>query len=364
MHSTNLKDFFEVYGIFRDVNVDIGRHCKLIAEVGLSHEGSLGLAFAYIDSAKASGADLVKFQYHIPTVESSKYEKFRIDFSQQDKTRWDYWDRTTFSTDNWKKIISHCKKNLIDFCVSVFSGQACSEMIDLGVKNIKLGSGDLTNKEILDVLKGWNGNLFISTGLATFSEIEEAINNYSEFLVDSRLTVFQCTSKYPTPLNQVGINVMELIRSRWNVKVGLSDHSVGIDSAIVAINKGADVIEKHVTFSKNMFGPDISSSITFEELSRLSNFRDNYQLIIQSVDKDEIARELVKERLIFGRSLGLKREFRVGEVVSEHDFCLRKPGGGLNWEDRLNLVGQKLIRDIALGDLITLSDFDLDKRYE
>jgi N-acetylneuraminate synthase len=362
MHLTNLKHFFELYGIFRDMNVDIGKHCKLIAEVGLSHEGSLGLAFANIASAKASGADLVKFQYHIPTVESSKYEKFRIDFSQQDKTRWDYWDRTTFTTDNWKKIIDHCENNSIEFCVSVFSSQACTEMIDLGVKNIKLGSGDLTNKEIFDVLKGWKGNLFISTGLATFSEIEEAITNYSEFLSNGSLTVFQCTSKYPTPLNQVGINVMEKIRNRWKVNIGLSDHSVGIDAAIVAICSGADFIEKHVTFSKSMFGPDVSSSVTFEELSRLAKFRDNYQLITQQVDKDALSKELSNERLIFGRSLGLKREFQKGEIVTEQDFCLRKPGGGLNWEERKLFVGQKLNRDIELGDFITRSDFNIEKR--
>ncbi len=344
--------------------METGKYCKLIAEVGLSHEGSLGFAFAYIDAAKVSGANLVKFQYHIPAVESSKFEKFRVDFSKQDKTRWDYWDRTAFNIQNWKKIIDHCEKNSIEFCVSVFSGQACTEMIDLGVKNIKLGSGDLTNKEILDVLKGWKGNLFISTGLATFSEIEEAITNYSEFLSNGRLTVFQCTSKYPTPLNQVGINVMEKIKSRWKVNIGLSDHSVGIDAAIVAICSGADIIEKHVTFSKSMFGPDVSSSVTFEELSRLANFRDNYQLIIQQVDKDALSNDLSNERLIFGRSLGLKREFRKGEVVAEQDFCLRKPGGGLNWEERKLLVGRKLIRDIELGDFVTLSDFNIEEVLE
>ena len=113
-----------------------------------------------------------------------------------------------------------------------------------------------------------------------------------------------------------------------------------------------------------MFGPDVSSSVTFEELSRLANFRDNYQLIIQQVDKDALSNDLSNERLIFGRSLGLKREFRKGEVVAEQDFCLRKPGGGLNWEERKLLVGQKLIRDIELGDFVTLSDFNIEEVYE
>ena len=110
-----------------------------------------------------------------------------------------------------------------------------------------------------------------------------------------------------------------------------------------------------------MFGPDVSSSVTFEELSRLANFRDNYQLIIQQVDKDALSNDLSNERLIFGRSLALKREFRKGEVVAEQDFCLRKPGGGLNWEERKLLVGRKLIRDIELGDFVTLSDFNIEE---
>jgi N-acetylneuraminate synthase len=111
-----------------------------------------------------------------------------------------------------------------------------------------------------------------------------------------------------------------------------------------------------------MFGPDVSSSVTFEELSRLAKFRDNYQLITQQVDKDALSKELSNERLIFGRSLGLKREFQKGEIVTEQDFCLRKPGGGLNWEERKLFVGQKLNRDIELGDFITRSDFNIEKR--
>jgi len=333
--------------------------CKLIAEIGLSHEGSLGFAFKFIEASKKSGADMIKFQYHIPESESSKDESFRVKFSIQDETRWEYWERTSFTLSEWKAIIKKCEAEGIEFCVSVFSGTAAIEMITLGVKNIKLGSGDLNNSEIQEILSTWNGNLFISTGMATYKEIDAAIGYFQDHLNSDRLTVFQCTSKYPTPLSEVGINVLEEIHKKWNVKVGLSDHSVGIDSAKVAICFGALFIEKHVVFSRDMFGPDVSSSITFEEFHQLSDFRNNFINIMNKVDKDEIAGQLVNERRIFGRSLGLRKAFKKGEIVDSDDFCFRKPAGGLSWEDRYGLVGKELARDVELGELIKLDFFKL-----
>jgi N-acetylneuraminate synthase len=332
--------------------------CKLIAEIGLSHEGSLGFAFNFIKSAKIAGADMVKFQFHLPHIESSKDEPFRVKFSLQDKTRWDYWERTSFSMDEWRKIVEKCREEDIEFCVSVFSGASAVKMIDLGVSNIKLGSGDLTNLEIQEILVKWNGNLFISTGMATYEEIHSTIEFFQKNFKGNELTVFQCTSKYPTPFNEVGINVMVEISEKWDVNVGLSDHSIGIDSAKVAICFGADVIEKHVVFNKAMFGPDVTSSITFDELSELSRFRDNFINIMEKVDKNKIAEELENERKIFGRSLGLNRSFQKGEIISESDFCFRKPAGGLDWEDRKNLIGKKLKRDVELGEIIQLEYFD------
>ena len=143
------------------------------------------------------------------------------------------------------------------------------------------------------------------------------------------------------------------------MKVGLSDHSIGVDSAKVAICFGALFIEKHVVFSKDMFGPDVSSSITFQEFRELSDFRDNFINIMNKVDKDEIAGHLENERRIFGRSLGLKKAFKKGEIVGSDDFCFRKPAGGLSWEDRHGLVGKELGRDVELGELINLDYFRL-----
>jgi len=139
--------------------------CKIISEIGLSHEGSLGLALKFIEASKNSGADMVKFQYHIPDHESSNEENFRINFSLQDSSRWDYWERTSFNIKEWKIIIDECIAQNIEFCTSVFSKKAAKIMIDFGVKNLKLGSGDFINKELLEFFFNWNGNLYLSSGL-------------------------------------------------------------------------------------------------------------------------------------------------------------------------------------------------------
>lgn len=331
--------------------------CQLISEIGLSHEGSLGFAFKFIEASQVAGADIVKFQYHIPSQESSNKEEFRIKFSLQDESRWNYWDRTSFTPKEWELIVKECEAQKIEFCVSVFSKKAASMMLDLGVRNIKLGSGDFSNLELREFFYDWKGNLFLSTGLATFSEIQEVIEFFKQSKLN-RLLVFQCTTKYPTPYNQVGINTMIEIRDKFDVQVGLSDHSNGIDSSIVAICNGASAIEKHVTFSKAMFGPDISSSVTFEELARLATFRDNFVDIMTPINKDQVTNELKKEKVLFGRSLGLNRSIKAGTRIDSSDFCLRKPSGGLTWEDRMQLVGKRLKRDIELDELLIWDDFE------
>jgi N-acetylneuraminate synthase len=331
--------------------------CEIISEIGLSHEGSLGFALKFIEASKNSGADLVKFQYHIPDQESSNKEDFRVSFSLQDSSRWNYWERTSFSIKEWKIIIDECNSQDIIFCTSVFSKKAAKIMIDFGVKNLKLGSGDFLNKELQEFFLSWDGNLYLSSGLATTKEIESTITFFKGGSL-ANLIIFQCTSKYPTPYNQVGINIMQDIKNNFGVKVGLSDHSKGIDSALVAICNGASAIEKHVTFSENLFGPDVIASITFEELARLSKFRDNYAEIIKEVDKDKITSELQKEKILFGRSLGVTRSFKSGEILRESDFCLRKPAGGLSWDDRFQLVGKRFKKDFNIDELLNLEDLE------
>lgn len=335
---------------------------KIIAEVGLSHEGSLGLAMSIAEGAIEHGAELVKFQAHFPEFESSRSESFRIPFAVQDASRWDYWRRTSFSKDEWRLL----KKSVEDqggvFAVSVFSAAAIEMFLDLDTKVIKLGSGDLNNKELLSELKQYSGTVILSTGMANWLEIEEAGNWLKSSKASSDSAILQCTSAYPTPLDEVGLNVMQEITQKLGIPSGLSDHSQGTSASIAAIVLGASYIEKHLTLSRFMFGPDVPSSVSLEQLKFLCEFRDDFTRLKTPVDKDKKAAELEEMRSTFGRSLGLVRDMPLGSIVTIKDFCLRKPVGGFDWDQRLELAGRKLVKPYFIGELLEESHFVAETR--
>jgi N-acetylneuraminate synthase len=330
---------------------------KLIAEIGLSHEGSLGNALNLATASIRSGADVVKFQCHLPEYESSEREEFRVAFSNQDISRWHYWLRTSFTFEQWQQIKSHVENLGGIFGVSVFSGVALEQMIALGTEFIKLGSGDLRNDELIEGLQNYNGDVVLSSGMATWAEISKASEWLKSAKVGAGSAILQCTSKYPTDLSEVGLNVMQQISQNLEVNTGLSDHTRGISSSIAAISLGAYYVEKHVVYSKEMFGPDVESSITFEELRSLSDYRDDFQKLKNKVNKDEVSLEFQDLRTKFGRSLGLKRNFASGEKPLIQDFCLRKPGGGISWAERFDFVEKELSVEYKAFELLTYDHF-------
>ena len=335
---------------------------RIVAEIGLTHEGSVGFAENFIKCAKANGADTIKFQMHDADAESSPQETFRIHFSKQDDTRQEYWRRTSFSSKNWHFLIQLCEEINVKPQISVFSSDSLKFALELGISQIKLGSGDLCNAELAESINEYfkdnkNLELTLSTGMATWSEIDGAMDAYSNLLKHDKLILLQCTSMYPTPLEKVGIDSMLKMKKKYNVRVGLSDHTPNLSSAYLALALGAEVIEKHVCFDRRMFGPDISSSITFGELETLCKYRDDLAILFNKSDKDSISGELIEQKRVFGRSLSLRKSLKVGEMAQLEDFVLVKPGGGLDWSTRNLLVGKRASRDVEKGQIIEMSWF-------
>lgn len=331
--------------------------CEIIAEIGLSHEGSLGLAVSMAKAAIENGADLVKFQAHFPEFESSTAESFRVSFAIQDSTRWDYWKRTSFTTKEWMVLKRAVEENGGKFAISVFSGYATEVFLDLGVDVLKLGSGDLVNQELYEVLESYPGTLILSTGLATWAEVTESANWMRSSNCSKDSAILQCTSMYPTPLDKIGLNVMSRIQKELKVPSGLSDHSIGLTASLSALLLGARYIERHITLSPFLYGPDIKASISLEELKFMSEFRNQVKPVFTQVDKDVIATELAEVKMLFGRSLGLKRDLPIGTVIESSDFCLRKPSGGFSWGDRTRFVGKALVKPYMVNELITEDHF-------
>ena len=198
----------------------------IIAEIGQAHDGSLGIAHSFIESLKNTGVDAIKFQTHIAEAESSNYEPFRVNFSYVDKTRFDYWKRMGFSFEEWKGLKEHCEQNNLEFMSTPFSNTAVDLLEKLSVKRYKIGSGDVNNFLLLEKIAKTKKPIILSSGMSSFEELDSAINFLKKFGYNrDNLTIMQCTTMYPTPSKFVGLNVINELKKRYNLPVGLSDRS-------------------------------------------------------------------------------------------------------------------------------------------
>jgi N-acetylneuraminate synthase len=327
----------------------------IVAEVAMAHEGSLGLAMAFATQAHNSGADAVKFQMHLADEESNLSEPFRVNVFPQDSTRYNYWKRTEFSLGEWEILKNHCDRLGIEFMCTPFSPKAVELLSRIGVKRWKVGSGDTSNFQLLDALVQTKLPVILSTGMSTWPEILASIS----FLRNSGLedlTVLQCTTAYPTAISEVALLTMDEIRINFGVASGLSDHSADITIPIMAIALGASMIECHVAFAREQFGPDSSSSLTFEELKLLTRAARNYPEVMQIADKNSNTVLKSKEREIFGRSICARHFLKAGTTISKEDLAYLKPGGGISWEQKSKVVGKQVTKDLLPGEAINLID--------
>jgi N,N'-diacetyllegionaminate synthase len=231
---------------------------EIIAEVGNAHEGSLGLAHAHIDAAAKAGADTVKFQTHIAEAESTPSEAWRVKFSTQDGSRYDYWRRLEFTESQWGELKRHAENVGLRFLSSPFSVEAMMLLQRIGVDRWKVASGEVNNKRLLFRLAQTKQPVFISTGLATFDELDEACAMFDDY------TVMRCVSQYPTKPEHVRVRAFY-----GDAKHGISDHSGTIYPSLLAAYEGAAAVEVHLTLSREMLGPDVASSLTSTELRQL-----------------------------------------------------------------------------------------------
>ena len=322
-----------------------GAPALLIAEVGQAHDGSLGTAHAFIDAAAGAGADAIKFQTHIAAAESTLDEEFRVKFSKQDATRYDYWHRMEFSPEQWAGLVDHAaEKNLI-FLSSAFSVRAVELLEKLGHPAWKIGSGEYKSENLMAAMAATGKPILLSTGMSRWAEIADSAAGIRKLGVD--LSLFQCTSRYPTPLDQVGLNVIDTLRTAHNCPVGLSDHSGSPYPALAALARGADMIEVHVIFDKRMFGPDVPASLTFEEFRQVADGRAAFaEMDAHPVDKDVVADEMETMRGLFTKSLAPVQTLAKGTVLTADMLTAKKPGIGIAATRLDEFIGRTLANDV------------------
>jgi N-acetylneuraminate synthase len=329
----------------------------IIGEVAQAHDGSLGMAHAYIDAIAKTGADAVKFQTHIADEESSTDEQWRVKFSYQDKTRFDYWKRMEFTREQWAGLKKHASEVGLAFISSPFSIKAAMLLHDIGVPVWKIASGEINNTPFINFIKNTGIPLIISTGMSDLKEIDSCINSLNEKKIS--FAVLQCTSIYPCPVEKIGINLIPFFKKRYNCPAGLSDHSGNLLAGIAAAVYGADIIESHVVLSRDCFGPDVTSSITIQELRRLVDGAGFMKKLADNpVDKDHIYNEIIETRKLFTKSIAYAESLPSGTVLEEKHIKFVKPGEGIPPERMDEVIGRVLKRDVSGGNFLNFKDLE------
>lgn len=331
----------------------------VIGEVAQAHDGSLGMAHAFIDAIAAAGADAVKFQTHIAGAESTPAEPWRVKFSPVDETRFEYWKRMEFSEAEWTGLRRHAEAAGLYFLSSPFSVEAVELLARVGVAAWKIASGELTNPLVLGPIAALGQPVIVSTGMSFVEEIDQAVAQLRARGVP--FAVLQCTSAYPSPPEAVGINLIPQLQARYQCPVGLSDHSGTIFPSLAAAALGAEIFEVHVTLSREMFGPDVTASVTTSELKQMVDgvrFIDG--MLRNPVDKDTMAGALLPVRQTFTKSLVARVDLAGGTVLRAEHLTARKPGTGIAASRLGAVIGSRLRRDIPADTMLAESDLDVE----
>jgi N,N'-diacetyllegionaminate synthase len=333
-----------------------GNECvRIIAEIAQAHDGSLGAAHAMIDAAVDAGADAVKFQTHIAAAESTLREPWRVKFSRQDATRYEYWRRMEFSENQWQELKAHCDERGVIFLSSPFSPEAVDLLGRVGVPAWKVASGEIGNLPLLRRMAATGLPMILSSGMSAWEELDRAVAICRKASVP--FAVMQCTTAYPCPPERVGLNVLAEMRERYSCPVGLSDHSGMIYPGLAAAALGSSMIEVHVAFHKKAFGPDTLASLTFEQLAELvQGTRFIAASLANPVDKNAEASKSELLRKTFGKSIVARKDLAAGAVLTDDDLALKKPGTGLPPSAWPQVLGKRLNRALSKDEELALTD--------
>jgi N-acetylneuraminate synthase len=338
-----------------------GAPCFIVAEIAQGHDGSLGAAHAYIDAVAKTGADAIKFQTHIASAESTPGEPFRVKFSYQDASRYDYWKRMEFAPEQWAGLRTHARDKGLIFLSSPFSFEAVELLEKIGMPAWKIGSGETTNVPFLERVARTKAPVLLSSGLSSWKDLDLALAAIAHS--GAPAAVLQCTTQYPCPPEKLGLNVLADLRHRYGVPVGFSDHSGTMYAGLAAVGLGAKLVEVHAVFSKECFGPDVSSSITTKELGTLvEGVRFLDRALAHPVDKETMAGELHDLKVMFGKSVVAARDLPAGHQLTEHDLALKKPATGIPATRLRDLVGKTLVRALAANTPLSENDI-VDNKF-
>ncbi|WP_129597529.1 N-acetylneuraminate synthase [Anaerophilus nitritogenes] len=327
----------------------------VIAEAGVNHNGSLKLAKMMVDKAKEAGADCIKFQTFISknivskNAQKAEYQKYHTD---ENESQFDMLKKLELSFDEFVELIEYCREKDIEFLSTAFDFDSIDFLNSLNMKKWKIPSGDITNLPYLMKIAKLGKPVILSTGMSTMEDIKVAISVLKEN-GSGEITVLHCTTEYPTPYEDVNLKAMKTIEAEFDVSVGYSDHTRGIEIPIAAIAMGANVIEKHFTLDRNMEGPDHKASLEPIELKAMVTAIRNVEIAIGSGEKKP-AKSEIKNMEIARKSIIASRKISKGEVFTEVNITVKRPGSGISPMRWFDVIGKIATRNFEEDELIEL----------
>ncbi|KTD82725.1 N-acetylneuraminate synthase [Legionella waltersii] len=328
--------------------------CFIIAEAGVNHNGDLNLAIELVKAAKDAGADAVKFQTFKAdtlvnkTVGKADYQRRN---SPDSTTQYQMLKELELSEEHHYLLSDLAFKLGIEFMSTGFDHQTVDFLVDLGVKRIKIPSGEVTNLPYLRHCAKTGLPLILSTGMCDLAEVKTAIDTVQPFYGDqlnNKLVLLHCTSNYPTAFSDVNLRAMQTLAREFHLPVGYSDHTLGVLVPTMAIAMGACVIEKHFTLDQTLPGPDHQASMTPDELRELVHCIRNAEAALGNGGKKPSESELPIRALV-RRSVTLKTDLMKGDSIKEEDIQLLRPGTGISPADFSKIIGTKLTLDLPAG---------------
>lgn len=333
----------------------------IIAEAGVNHNGDIALAKKLVDTAAEAGADVVKFQTFVSknlvskSAEKAAYQKATTAATE---SQLEMLQRLELTEADHHILIAHCKSRGIEFLSTPFDLESIELLKKLSTNTGKIPSGEITNLPYLRQMASAFPTIILSTGMSMMQEIGDAL----KVLMDSgtlkeNITVLHCNTEYPTPMADVNLLAMCSIQKEFNIKVGYSDHTAGIEVPVAAVALGAEIIEKHFTLDRNMAGPDHKASLEPGELKAMVSAIRNIEKALGDGIKKPSTSE-IKNMSIARKSLVASHNLRKGHIVELNDIAIKRPGTGISPMRIGEIIGKRLVKDILEDETMTQEHFE------
>lgn len=331
----------------------------IIAEAGVNHNGDLNNAFKLVDAAVEAGVDYIKFQTFKADKLVSKSAK-KADYQIQntknsEDSQLNMLKKLELSHDDHEKLISYCKEKNINFFSTAFDLDSLEYLKEVGLDLVKIPSGEITNLPYLRKAAKLFDRVIISTGMSTMDDISAAVNVFKkEGIKENQITILHCNTEYPTPMLDVNLKAMLAIEKEFGTEIGYSDHTLGIEVPTAAVAMGAKVIEKHFTLDNKWEGPDHAASLEPQELKAMVSAIRNIEKAISGSGLKEPSESEKKNMGVGRKSIVAKADIKKGELFTEDNLTVKRPGTGISPMEWDNIIGQTAKCDFEADELIYL----------